>query len=165
MSAIDKVSPLVPTTDAHDATSTQKDNPIPITSFSCPQIPVGDARSTCFAALVCRLRRVEGRYGSVSIALFLPRTCSLGNGILTHPRHRHQFALTIARRGTARTVVPAQVPGTRRPGNTTREHLVLFGRGGTIERPPQISPPADFPCHKSAICSVFGCPPGRGGKL
>ena len=59
MSTIDKVSPSVPTTDAHDAMSTQKDNPIPITSFSCPQIPVGDARSTCFAALVCRFRRSE----------------------------------------------------------------------------------------------------------
>ena len=91
------VSPPVPTTDAHDATSTCKDNPIPVSSFSCPQMP---ARSTCFAALVWRLWRAERRYGSVSISLFLPRTCSLGNGTLTHPHHCHRLALILARRGT-----------------------------------------------------------------
>ena len=81
-------------------TSTSKDNPIPIPSFSCAQIPVGDARSAFFAAVIWRLQQTERRYGSVSISLFLPRTCSLGNGTLTHPHHRHRLALILARRGT-----------------------------------------------------------------
>ena len=65
-----------------------------------------NARPRCFAALVWRLQRAEGRYGSVSISLFLPRTCPPGNGTLIHPRHRHQLALVLVRSA----VVPQACP-------------------------------------------------------
>ena len=68
----------------------------------------------------------------MSISLFLPRTCSLGNGILTHPRHRHQLALILARRGTApqaclsHAMDFARVEGHRLDGRARQRRHRLF---------------------------------------